>query len=148
MTMSSWRSRARKRRSTAAAMFGSRKGSASCLRRGLRKRSMAAGSLKPRFKRHWARRGEILKAVASWPASSGCAGANDQRNLTAGSLKLNALAEAIEGPSPVVPISERRKPQASSLRALRDFEVFAVLALYVFVGFLVLETFSLWIELQ
>ena len=62
-------------------MSGSRNGSARFFRRGRKKLSMAGGSLNPRLSRHCASSGEIFSCAASWPASSGCGGASDQRNF-------------------------------------------------------------------
>src|SRR5258708_7240603 len=81
MTSDSFCSRARKRRSTALSMFGSKNGSARFLSRGCRKFSVAEISSRPRLTRHCASKGEILSDDASCPARSGCDGASDQRNF-------------------------------------------------------------------
>src|SRR5712671_7289670 len=59
-------------------MLGSRNGSASCFRRGSRNAEMSAGSLSPRFKRHWARSGGRLRVRASWAARRGFGGERNQ----------------------------------------------------------------------
>src|ERR1035437_4671492 len=81
MTSGSLRSRAWRRRSTAAPILGRRNGSANCLSRGCRKPAMEAGSLRPRFSRHWASSGGMLGEAANCTARSGWGGASDQRNF-------------------------------------------------------------------